>query len=136
MQQHGEASVSDSPPERSYGRERREARRYSVRRPATVAVEDPDGSPDIKEEDWRGVIADLSTTGARIVGLAQRPEPGTEVRLRFSLLDGAKPVLVKATVVRHTKTGYAVHFNRIDPKLLRVFKHGLSRLAQQNRLGD
>ncbi len=114
--------------------ERREARRYALRRPARVALDDPDAAgPEAKPEDWHAVIADLSTTGARIVGLSNRPEPGEQVRLQFTLLEGAKSVEVKATVARHTKTGYAVHFTRLDPKLMRIFTLGLSRISEQDK---
>jgi len=57
----------------------------------------------------RGAIVDLSSTGARIVGIAVNLPPGTPLRIRYA--SGVAPV--SAEVVRATGDGFAV---RILPR--------------------
>ncbi len=57
----------------------------------------------------RGAIVDMSSTGARIVGIAMKLPPGTPLQLRYA--SGIAPVA--AEIVRATGDGFAV---RILPR--------------------
>ncbi len=68
----------------------------------------------------RGLIHDISRTGARIAETTARVQPGEQVELFFLL--GANPRRIKAvaSVVRRTPTGFAVRFLRIQRELERL----------------
>lgn len=68
----------------------------------------------------RGLIHDISRTGARIAETTARVQPGEQVELFFLL--GANPRRIKAvaSVVRRTPTGFAVRFLRIQRELDRL----------------
>lgn len=63
--------------------------------------------------EGRGVLYDLSATGARIEEATSRIKPGTKIHLTFALDEHDSSVSVSAAVVRETETGFAVHF--VDP---------------------
>lgn len=63
----------------------------------------------------RGSVRDMSVTGARIEGVAERPPEGAQLRLGFSFHSQSLPVPIHATVVRHTESGgFAVAFEDMD----------------------
>jgi hypothetical protein len=54
----------------------------------------------------RGAIADMSASGARIVGVPLDLPPGTPLRIRYA--SGSSPMLLAAELVRRTADGFAV----------------------------
>jgi PilZ domain len=54
----------------------------------------------------RGAIADMSASGARIVGVPLDLPPGTPLRIRYA--SGSSPILLAAELVRQTADGFAV----------------------------
>ena len=59
----------------------------------------------------RGAIADMSASGARIVGIQLNLPPGTPVAIRYG--SATAPILLAAEMVRATADGFAV---RIRPR--------------------
>lgn len=57
----------------------------------------------------RGAIADMSASGARIVGVHTDLPPGTPLEIRYASV--AAPVLLSAEIVRLTEDGFAVRIN-------------------------
>lgn len=66
---------------------------------------------DIAGRRERGAIADMSASGARIVGIHVDLAPGTPLQIRYG--SSTAPVLLTAKLVRSTDDGFAV---RILPK--------------------
>ena len=60
--------------------------------------------------DARGLLHDISSSGARIEEASLRLKPGTVVRLTLPLIGEFEPVQVRGEVVRETETGFAVRF--------------------------
>jgi hypothetical protein len=60
----------------------------------------------------RAAIADLSPSGARIVGPALELAPGTPVEIRYQAVAGIAPKPVHAEYVRATEDGFAVRIVR------------------------
>jgi hypothetical protein len=54
----------------------------------------------------RGAIADMSASGARIVGVPLDLPPGTPLQIRYA--SGSSPMLLAAELVRCTADGFAV----------------------------
>src|SRR5262249_24113069 len=61
---------------------------------------------DVHGRRERGAIADMSASGARIVGVRLNLPPGTPLQIRYA--SGAAPVLLAAEIVRQTADGFAV----------------------------
>ena len=59
----------------------------------------------------RGAIADMSASGARIVGVQLDLPPGTPVAIRYG--SATAPILLAAEMVRSTPDGFAV---KIKPR--------------------
>jgi len=57
-------------------------------------------------------IADLSPTGARIVGPALALEPGTRLEIRYAAVKGVSPRPLRAEFVRATDDGFAIRIVR------------------------
>jgi hypothetical protein len=57
----------------------------------------------------RGAIADMSASGARIVGVRTDLPPGTPLEIRYASVSA--PVLLSAEIVRLTEDGFAVRIN-------------------------
>jgi len=57
-------------------------------------------------------IADLSPTGARIVGPALSLEPGTPVEIHYPAVRGVSPVPLRGEFVRATADGFALRIVR------------------------
>ena len=60
----------------------------------------------------RAAIADLSPSGARIVGPMLALEPGTPLEIRYKAVAGVAPKPVHAEFVRATEDGFAVRILR------------------------
>ena len=107
----------------------RPAIRRAHARPATAAARPPLAQPVKTFDDWaaprcrsripvdiqvggrceRGAIVDMSSSGARIVGVALELAPGTPLEIRYP----SGTTLMSAEVVRATDDGFAV---RILPR--------------------
>ncbi|HTO69310.1 MAG TPA: PilZ domain-containing protein [Myxococcota bacterium] len=61
---------------------------------------------DIAGRRERGAIADMSASGARIVGVKVDLPPGTPLDIRYASV--TSPVLLQAEIVRLTDDGFAV----------------------------
>jgi hypothetical protein len=61
---------------------------------------------DVHGRRERGAIADMSASGARIVGVQLDLPPGTPLQIRYA--SGTAPMLLAAEVVRRTDDGFAV----------------------------
>jgi len=61
---------------------------------------------DVHGRRERGAIADMSASGARIVGVTLDLPPGTPLQIRYA--SGSAPVLLAAEIVRRTDDGFAV----------------------------
>ena len=70
------------------------------------------------EREGRGVIQDISLTGAKIAQTTVRLLPSEEVELLFLMGDRRTKAL--ASVVRQTSSGFAVRFLRIERELERL----------------
>jgi hypothetical protein len=64
---------------------------------------------DIAGRRERGAIADMSASGARIVGVRTDLPPGTPLEIRYASVSA--PVLLSAEIVRLTEDGFAVRIN-------------------------
>jgi len=64
---------------------------------------------DIAGRRERGAIADMSASGARIVGVRTDLPPGTPLEFRYASVSA--PVLLSAEIVRLTEDGFAVRIN-------------------------
>ena len=79
--------------------------------------------------EGRGILHDLSITGACINEASPRMKPGTELRLTFALREDDLPVRIRGKVVRETETGFAVEFI----KLARGLRELLQRVISDSR---
>jgi hypothetical protein len=61
---------------------------------------------DVHGRREHGAIADMSASGARIVGVQLDLPPGTPLQIRYA--SGTSPVLLAAEIVRATDDGFAV----------------------------
>ena len=61
---------------------------------------------DVQGRRERGAIADMSASGARIVGMKLDLPPGTPLQIRYG--SGTAPMLLAAEIVRQTDDGFAV----------------------------
>lgn len=79
--------------------------------------------------EGRGILHDLSITGACINEASPRVKPGTEIRLTFALREHDVPVRIWGKVVRKTETGFAVEFIKLD----RSLRESLQRVICDSR---
>ncbi len=56
----------------------------------------------------RAAIADVSPSGARIVGPVLRLEPGTPVEIHYAAAKGVAPKPLRGEFVRTTEDGFAI----------------------------
>ncbi len=66
----------------------------------------------------KGIIWDMSLTGARIEIASSRVRPGSQIHMKFSYSDESKPIVASAEVVRPTDTGFAVRFKNPSQSFL------------------
>jgi hypothetical protein len=60
--------------------------------------------------EGHGTVWDISASGALIEAASQLIEPGERIGLRSSFFPGSFDIELRADVVRHTETGFAVQF--------------------------
>jgi hypothetical protein len=77
--------------------------------------------------EGRGVLHEVSKTGARIEDTSPRLKPGTKVQLTFVLDQDGQPMDISANVVRETESGFAVQFTETNERLELWFQEVLSR---------
>ena len=75
----------------------------------------------------KGIIWDMSVTGARIEVASSRARPGTQIHLKFSYSDESYPIVAVAEVVRPTDTGFAVRFKNPSQSFLEQLGRALPR---------
>ncbi len=101
--------------------------RVSVRFRATYRARTIEGS---------GFVRNISHSGALIDPAEPPLLAGGQTKLCFSFFEGSLPVEVKAEVVRETKTGFAVRFTEMDPRLRGVIKQAIARARTVRMPGD
>ena len=72
-----------------------------------------------------GFTENVSLSGALIKNASTSIPIRTQIRLRFSFFVGSSDTVFRATVVRHTKDGFAVQFGDLDEAQLDVLRRGL-----------
>ncbi len=75
----------------------------------------------------QGLVENISSTGALIEKSSHLLTTGSEVMLRFSFFPGASPVEISAQVVRETENGFAVRFEKMDPRTRNVLRLAITR---------
>lgn len=73
----------------------------------------------------RGTTWDISYSGARVEGASFRIRVGAGVMLRFSFFPGSFETWFPANVVRHTTSGFAVHFEELEDDQLAILRRAL-----------
>jgi hypothetical protein len=89
-----------------------------ARRPRVVKAFDPSSAPRCRSRILvevhvdgrveRGAIADVSASGARIVGPRLDLAPGTPLAIHYETKGGAAPKPLQAEFVRPTEDGFAI----------------------------
>ena len=74
------------------------------------------------EVSGRGLIWNISVSGARIEATSAVLPPGTEIELRASFYDGSRDVLLAGRVVRQTPKGFAVRFENLETDAQRMLR--------------
>ncbi len=64
--------------------------------------------------EGRGIICNLSSSGARISEITQSVPNGVRLSLEFGMLSGLPPFSMAAELVRQTEDGFAVRFLETD----------------------
>jgi hypothetical protein len=82
--------------------------------------------------DGTGVLWDISASGAQVAEASSRLQPGTAVDMYFLLGRDLRPAHAVAEVVRETRSGFCVRFQRIERPLTELV---LSAAAKQSE-GD
>ncbi len=67
--------------------------------------------------EGRGVLTDLSVTGARIKKATDRMATGTRIKLLIAVREDCFPMEIEAEVVRDTASGFAIEFSDVDSRL-------------------
>lgn len=78
----------------------------------------------------RGIVKNVSVSGALIDEASSLLITGTMVRLRFSFGEGASPIEVKGEVSRETPCGFALRFVAVDPRTRGTLKASIERVQQ------
>ena len=86
--------------------------------------------------EGRGILHDLSITGACINEASPRVKPGIQIRLTFALREQDVPVGIWGKVVRKTETGFAVEFIRLDRSLRELLQRVISDSREIASDGD
>ncbi len=79
------------------------------------------------EVSGSGLLRDISSTGALLENVAPPLSLGMELELEMSFLKDTLPVVVGADVVRLTRTGCAVHFVNMTPRMRKLLRVMLRR---------
>jgi len=67
-------------------------------------------------EEGAGILSEISYSGALMEDVAQKPKEGSMLRL-YVFLQPVSPVNLTGEVVRHTDTGFAIHFEETTDAL-------------------
>jgi hypothetical protein len=79
----------------------------------------------------RGVIRNISESGALIEDAEPLIVAGGRIRLRFAFFEDSLPVEIPATVVRETATGFGVQFAGLDARLRSVLALIIARIRSR-----
>lgn len=80
-----------------------------------------------KQVEGTGTVRNISLTGALIEDCSPLLIGGGDVRLTFSFFEGSLPVEVRAKTVRETKTGFAVQFVGMHPRVKAILSAAIGR---------
>ncbi len=98
--------------------QRREPQRYELRIPVDYQSSGSQG---------KGLLWDISTSGARIEQASVSMQLGTEITLMLAFLPGATPVSLRGEVIRQTESGFAVKFLPLEGRVRLLLKVALPR---------
>jgi hypothetical protein len=79
----------------------------------------------------RGVIRNISESGALVEEADPLVVSGGRIRLRFAFFEDSLPVELPATVVRETPSGFAVQFAGLDARLRSVLALVIARIRSR-----
>ncbi len=105
-------------PSAEEGPERREPQRYQLRIPVDYESSGRQG---------KGLLWDISTSGARVEQASLSVEPGTEITLMLAFFPGATPVSLPGEIVRQTESGFALKFLPLEGRVRLLLKVALPR---------
>ena len=72
-----------------------------------------------ERKEGAGVLSEISYSGALVEEVSNRPKVGTILRL-FVFFQPVAPEQIVGEVVRHTKNGFAIHFNETKDELRKL----------------
>ncbi len=98
--------------------ERRDSQRYELRIPVDYQSSGRQG---------KGLLWDISASGARVEQASLSVELGTEVTLMLAFLPGATPVALRGEIVRQTESGFALKFLPLEGRVQLLLKVALPR---------
>ncbi len=101
-------------------RQRRVQQRYELRIPVDYQSSGREG---------KGLLWNISSSGARIEQASVSMQLGTEVRLTLAFFPGAAPVALLGEVVRETESGFAVRFLDLGQRVQKLLRVALPRAA-------
>ncbi len=81
--------------------------------------------------EGRGVLTDLSVTGARIKKATDRMATGTRITLLIAVREDCFPMEIKAEVVRDTASGFAIEFSDVDSRLKKFLEFVLTQAVDR-----
>ena len=86
--------------------------------------------------EGRGVLVDLSVTGARIEKATNRVATGTSINLQIAVREDCFPMEIEAEVVRDTESGFAIEFSRVDSRLKNFLEFVLRHAIERSEGGE
>ena len=90
-----------------------------------------------KGQDGQGFVQDISASGARIERATIKPTEGSRLRIEMSLFKESARMPLYGEVVRHTDSGgFCVRFVNMDPRMQRVLRVLLPKVADERVDGD
>ena len=98
--------------------EGREPQRYQLRIPVEYQSSGGQG---------KGLLWDISTSGARIEQASVSLQVGTEITLMLAFFPGATPVSLRGEVVRQMESGFALKFLPLEGRVRLLLKVALPR---------
>ncbi len=100
--------------------ERRDPQRFTLRIPVDYEISSSQG---------KGLLWDISTSGARVEQASLAVELGTEITLMLAFFPGATPVSLRGEIVRQTESGFALKFHPLEGRVQLLLNVALPRAA-------
>ncbi len=82
-----------------------------------------------------GMVQNISSSGALIEDAEPPLLAGGEVKLEFSLFADSLPIKIKARVVRETEEGFAVQFQKADPRTRQILRAAIKKALSRANQG-